>query len=471
MMREVPVQRNNEVRLLPVVFICRRGQSPQVFKAAVEFVWLESNKISSSTLRIEIAAVTRLLNFVSAYFYMYPFRKEHFEDFVTHFVSTRVTGTLDEDMRCRYGSLNWRKVVPQTARMELLYILKFMDFCAERSGEFSVSGLFRVKLDKTTFAKQKEMKDESANDFLAHLIGSREYWKKIRGEEETRLPDITPKVLKKPKSYARTPSVAEVVAIIRATPNPVYKAIFILAAFGGLRISEIVNLWVCDVMPGDYYSKFFSDPLAEGIGECMVLRCHPVHSTYCGKINEFGISRAEFLRTLFDLKPRPLLSSQDRLYAGWKGTISTGAGLVHPVFWTDPEAPQLFHDCYQSILKVNRHIEADKRHPYLFINIADRSIRSLGLPTTIESAQRAFHRSCARTDLTYGLEGLTIHGLRHFYKWYATDQLKIKPHHVQIMMGHESVRSQDDYGVRVSEIGERVLEARRTLQGSAAHDL
>ncbi len=433
---------------------------------------MESNKRSSSTVRIQIGAVARFLNFVSAYFCMYPFRSEHFEDFLTHFVSTRITGTLDDDKRCRYGSLNWNKVVPQTARMELLYILKFMDFCAERSGEFRISDRFRVKLDASSFEKQKAMKDESERDFLVHLQGSREYWKRIRGEEESRLPDITPRVLKKPKSYSRTPSIAEVSAIIGATPNPIYKGIFILGAFGGLRISEIVNLWACDVLPGDYYPKFFSDSLAEGFGECMVLRCHPIYSKYCGNFSGPETTRQEFLKTSFDLQPRSLLSSQDRLYAGWKGTISTSSHLsAHPVFWLDPKASELFHDCYDRILKYIRYTEADIRHPYLFINIADRSGRSIGNPTTIESAQRAFHRACTRAGLPYGEKGLTIHGLRHFYKWYATDLLKIEPHHVQIMMGHESVRSQDEYGVRVSEIGEHVSEARKTMTGSALHDV
>ncbi len=469
-LKEVPIQRNGEVRLLPIILLCRDGSTPQVLKEAIDYTWQLSNQTSTATLRKRLASLTQLMNFIGSYFSQYSSCDEHFEDFILHFVGTRITGTLDEENRCRYGNLNWNHVTPNTARMDLVYVLSFFDYCAERTGELSVLDNIRIVTKGAAFTKLLEAEEQKGRDFLIHLQNSRDFWRRLRGEEKTKLPPIAPRVMNKPKTFKLTPSAEEVNKIIGATSNPVYKAIFILAAFGGMRISEILNLWVCDVLDGNEYLHFFSEPVGDPNRDCLVLRCHPVHSEYCGKLNDFRQKRADFLSSIFDLVPRQKLSSQDRLYSGWKGTISTGDGGVHPVYWIDPNAAHVFRDCYGAILKYQQKLKAKVRHPYLFINIADRSGKYNGQPTTISGVQNAFEAACKRCGLQSRRNRLSIHSLRHFYKWYAAEVLKLEPHLIQVMLGHLSIYSQEEYGHRMSEIGEVLSNGIQNIKGSVLVD-
>ena len=53
-----------------------------------------------------------------------------------------------------------------------------------------------------------------------------------------------------------------------------------------------------------------------------------------------------------------------------------------------------------------------------------------------------------------------IHGLRHYYKW-SLEQLGIKPSDIQIMMGHRSILSQEDYGRRAAAAATALAAARK----------
>ncbi|MEQ8322015.1 MAG: tyrosine-type recombinase/integrase [Rhodospirillales bacterium] len=474
MLKEIPIERDRAVRTLPVIYLCSESGFPQILKEGVEFAWREVGRVSSQTLRKEMTSIRNLLSFMGAYFRLYASADENIEDFILHLISTRITGTLDNENRCRYEHLYWESVSPQTARMDLVYILKFIDFCArrnnrrdggERSDEMGVSEQIRILVRDSPFKKLRTVKEEKGRDFLAHLRGSREYWKNLRGEEKTKLPEIASRAMKKPKTFKGTPSEEDVFQVIGATKNPVYKGIFLLAAFGGLRVSEILNIWICDVLPSEFQTKFFSEAQSEPNGDLLVLRCHPIHSKYCGPINDSSQTREAYLRTRYDLKPRPLLASQDRLFAGWKGTIVSGEKSTHPVFWTNSHAARAFEECFQQILKFNRTLGSENHHPYLFINVGDRSGNFLGEPTTISAVQEAFKDAVDRSGLSNRGGQLSVHNFRHFYKRYSAKQLQVKPHHIQIMLGHESVHSQDDYGHQFSEVGEAINSGRKVMQG------
>lgn len=462
-LKEVPVARQRELRVIPIVWLCSEDAKPQILKEVFDFAWMESSRVSSVTLRKEISAISRFMNFVGAYISQSAFDEEQIEDFILHFIATRITGTVDDENRCRYGSLNWQKVAPQTAQIDLVYILKFFDFCAKRSGEIRVSEKIRLRVKEKPFKKLREIEEKNGRDFLAHLQSARSYWRKLRGEEKTKLPEISSRVDRKPKTYKATPSVEEVSQVIGSTMNPVYKAIFILAAFGGLRISEILNIWSCDVLPGEYRPYFFRDDVQQQGDGCLVLRCHPVHAKYCGEINSFARTRQEFLKAEYGLLPRAKLSSSDHLYAGWKGTIASGEGGTHPVFWISASAADMFEKCCASILRLIRQTEADIRHPYLFINIADRSGKYIGEPVTISGAQKVFAASCMKCGLSDLRKSLSIHSFRHFYKWFAASELSVEPHHIQVMLGHMSMRSQDVYGFRMDEINKEIAAGKRNL--------
>jgi hypothetical protein len=116
-----------------------------------------------------------------------------------------------------------------------------------------------------------------------------------------------------------------------------FRSLWLMAAFGGPRISEQLNFWQADVLPPSSYPDLFggTQPFTQPV---LVVRAHPEHSTYCGVLGDLRETRKVHLMRLYGRRPRSSLPTKDPDYAGWKGTLATGAGLTHPVFWIDQKA-------------------------------------------------------------------------------------------------------------------------------------
>ncbi|MFB2606142.1 hypothetical protein ACE04B_29945, partial [Rhizobium phaseoli] len=175
----------------------------------------------------------------------------------------------------------WDNVVYEVAVQEFRVIRELAQFCRKLPGCESPLALALSGNSKIfDFALPARRQDE----FFTHLRVQRDRWKKLVG-----LNPVFPKDLKRSagstprrsQPHERTPHPDEVRAQIDAETNPMYKAFWLLIYGTGMRISEGLNLWTCDVLPGSY-----SMPMCgyRTNGEPLVILAHPVDSTYTGSI-------------------------------------------------------------------------------------------------------------------------------------------------------------------------------------------
>ncbi|MFC7688700.1 hypothetical protein ACFQY5_02695 [Paeniroseomonas aquatica] len=151
-----------------------------------------------------------------------------------------------------------------------------------------------------------------------------------------------------------------------------------VGAFGGIRISEQLNTWQIDVLPGSYRKLAFD--YDEG-AEILFLRADPVHSRYVGDLGKQGDTRKQYLHKQYNLLPRNALGRRDPLYAGWKGTLSINSDFrISEVFWIDRQAAALFAECAREIREFHRLHKSSERHPYLYVNMADPTLEYRGAP-------------------------------------------------------------------------------------------
>lgn len=450
----LPLLRSRSTALMPVLFVRKSTGSVGCCREALEFAYASSRVHSPGKVHADIKTLAKLFMFVDAVTAGDEADEKDLEHIVYQYLSCRLVGSLDESQRCKLGGLNWSAVRYATVLQEFRAIVRFFDFCAYHYGFVELVQHYQITSGSNSFRQLHATLAAKKADFFSHLHASRLYWQNKRGSTKKQMPRLVSIPSQRQKEFRQFPDIEEVVGIVNATSNVVYKSIFILAAFGGLRVSEIVNLWSIDVLPGSLRPYFFEEITDFIDAECLVLRCDPVHSTYCGEISDSSRTRLQFLRSEFGLLPRPMLDSTDRLYAGWKGTRFSGAGHLHPVFWIEKSAARLFESTCERIKSQISYMGSNRSHPFLYVNLSDRSQRYLGHPTTIKQVQKALVRSCRRCGIDPRRRGANIHGLRHFYKWFAREQLNVPEEHIQVMMGHSSIHSQDDYGRNASSLYE-----------------
>jgi integrase len=93
---------------------------------------------------------------------------------------------------------------------------------------------------------------------------------------------------------------------------------------------------------------------------------------------------------------------------------------------------------------------AKSSHPYLFVNAVNRNY--LGEPLQISNVEKAFGRACVRAGIEPYSPGASLHGMRHYYKWYARNVLGLPEDIVQLMLRHKSIESQREYGKNPTDI-------------------
>lgn len=411
----LPITRQHATVQMPVLF-CRDTVGECVFsRESLAWAYAQLSAYSSGKILSNIRAVSKFTDFYMATSADVGMSIDDLEYLVYAFVSTRLTGTLDSDGKSRIEGLAWKPAQFSTVQQEFISIVKYMDFCSTHFGQVIIADAFRSSPKKSFFQRLYEVRQQKNRDMLVHLNAARDYWKEMAGVGRYQLPSVAYEPPGRSVEVRNFPTVDEVKLIIKNTDNVVYKAIFIAAAFGGLRISEILNTWSVDVLPGEYRAHFFSEPQREFNDTVLYLRADPIHSTYCGEISDDSRTRAQYLEAEFGVRPRPTLHKTDPLYAGWKGTMYTGARLTHQVFFIDPEAARLFEDCVHEVQDFLRIIKTGERHPYLFVITSDPSRRHIGEPVKIRNVEQAFERACRRVGITPHKFGRNIHGLRHYY--------------------------------------------------------
>ncbi|MBU3891006.1 hypothetical protein [Methylosinus sp. KRF6] len=198
--------------------------------------------------------------------------------------------------------------------------------------------------------------------------------------------------------------------------NMTAKLASMLCAFGGLRRSEPLHIWVDDVQWVD--------------GRAVVFLHDPNATT---KFNSAKMTRAEFLRDHCGLDSRDKMAGQ--LHAGWKG-IKCNKDLWAPVFFLPFEGlNEWFWETYQTYMRfvrprlMRKRIERGfKDHPFLLVSSGDShqgdDEQPIGSPYSHGAHGKAWEQAINRLAAIYPEDetlivrkalGTTLHGLRHLY--------------------------------------------------------
>ncbi|WP_311031505.1 hypothetical protein [Mesorhizobium koreense] len=349
----------------------------------------------------------------------------------------------------------WRRVSLAAAHFDFTAIREFGIFCAKRGKNlpwmgfgFGKAGLFNQRNRRIL---------RSRETLLDHLLPYRDAFL-----------DLVDDRVQFPRSLARSASYSTpykpdlltrdwIARLIRYEPNLTYKALWILLAFGGCRLSEALNIWATDVRSG-YESTAFG--CYDMTGMPFVLLAHPSRSRFIDspRINlNIAITREEYLLSRYGSAARNLLPKSDKMRAGWKG-VQPANGLLDLawIYWIDPAMSVAFGELAGELRWFRQRSGAVDRSPYLFVNTA--SMQYLGNPTRIASVEQALKRA---SDRIGGLESgrtPTPHWLRYFYKNTARAELKLGPQQIQLMMHHASIESQEDYTKVIAGIRDAMQE-------------
>lgn len=344
---------------------------------------------------------------------------------------------------------HWKPVRWGWVQTEFRDLLAFADFCRDFTGKASVMGAaFRSSSNIWTTVKRSSAPD----DFLKHLEADRERWHMVLGEDLVVAP---PSALRRIAAHSNVPkngntttlSCEEVDAIIDRERNFMLKALWMLLAYVGPRVSEGLNMWFCDFLSPSDARKLFRTDL---VGPVAIF-ADPRKSEYVGHFDSrrASQSRADYLAER-GLKPRPDVEGD--LRAGWKGMTTFNAEwLVSHGTWTCRNRAAEFAGLLDEIRALHADIGPDKSsHPYLFVNAANREF--LGEPLQISNVEKAFARACVRAGVQPYSPGASLHGMRHYYKWYARNVLGLPEDIVQLMLRHKSIESQREYGKNPTDI-------------------
>lgn len=195
------------------------------------------------------------------------------------------------------------------------------------------------------------------------------------------------------------------------------KMIFMLQAFGGLRVSEPLHLWFNDIWIGNL----------SGEERCIPHLRHPSQAPTA--ILGVPGTRATFLASK-GLSPRHHNSASSSFHAGWKN-LATEESATTRVCFIHPTIEELFIQYFKYYLQYRRDVlsirikRGEIDHPWLFVSLGEDRCRGrscTGNPYSINAFRRALTRAFNRVELKTGelvprgkQFGNVPHGLRHAY--------------------------------------------------------
>ena len=436
---------NGVTYALPIIFY-HSDRAVLISREALRWSHSLLSKYSLSKIQAYSKALCRMVNFQRVWKPALAITKDNIDYLIYAFLNTRQHGTINETGECRFGGLFWQPASETTLKSDFSAIKSYFEFCGRELGYISLSKHKYVTSPNSNWHKRlSSLQNTSSRDFFAHLSSAREYWKEIYGATDLQLPPVI-QARKHKAKYRHFPAEQEIWELIFAEKNPAFRALWTAAAFGGIRISEQLNAWQIDIRPARYRGYFFGhfDQTNVG-GDILYLRADPLHSRYSEELGKNGLTRTQFLHQKYNLLPRASLRSNHPLYSGWKGTLPIGDYLTSEVFWTHPKAASLFEVCAQEIREFHVQANTAAHHPWFFVNLFSKGA-SFGQPIKLSRVEAAMEAAWQRIGQRPYRFGRNIHGLRHFYKWRAENDLEISPQHIQLMLGHSQISSQDKYG-------------------------
>ncbi|WP_412479659.1 tyrosine-type recombinase/integrase [Azonexus sp. IMCC34839] len=365
---------------------------------------------------------------------------------VSGFLRKRRLGTNE-------GNLGWPPVKRRTVERDRSNLRIFSEFCAQQFGHFplvSFGSNCPFPKDGLTYREVMGSLRKRNNMLLGHLFSGRPNANIMAAV------GIKESIVRRRSNGKTFLSDSMIEDLILATPSVVQRMVFIQAAYGGPRLSEILNMWRCDVVPGRYRPTLFPDDVASDAP--LIILAHPSQSRYIGTTRPGNADRLQHLKQTYRLTPRNMMDVAS-LKSGWKGMLFDNDDLlISQVFWSHRGWAEMYYQLFLQLRDevlplVPGHIR--NSHPYLILNDSP-SKDEFGRPMKISNIRKAFSRACQRigieTDRFY--EG--IHGLRHSYKA-RLRKMGLTPEEIRKAMHHISIDSQQQYGQSSADLNKRLL--------------
>ena len=388
---------------------------------------------------------------------------------VAGFLLARRNGTIDCEGRDASG-LHWHPVRRDTVAKDRAFLSEYADFCLTNLSvqPFGDGVLAYPSEGSDAYVRslrrlQRNRCAKKNTDLLHHIAHARKP-KAVFGIDISERTTAV-RAGSRTKTFLPPDVVNEA---IDSTKSIVQRMTLILDFFGGPRLSEILHLWRCDVLPGRLRKSLFLDDLPSELP--LVVLAHPSQSTYTGEPSSSGEDRLQHLQRKFGLRPRTLLDPDPR-WLGWKGMQFDEQGrLISQVFWSDHDRAVEFFHLYARLRSeiypmVGQEVLAS--HPYFMINDCPHQ-PEFGLPMKLSNARKIFFRACRRIGVSPLLYHTGSHGGRHFYK-HSLKRLGLDKEDVRKCMHHLSAESQEDYGRSLIFLRKNLEEAmaRRSSNGKS----
>lgn len=335
----------------------------------------------------------------------------------------------------RFGcpSLGWRARKGNTVADEVRYVSGFSLFCAENFGHACVNPreeqFLQAFADVNPLRQAARGHARKAYDLLYHLYPST---KEARGTGKSWR--FTPEANGRPVGQISVKHfpVDRVLDFIVQTPSLRDRLCWLLMFFGGLRISELLHIYMTDITlsPDETARVVLSDP-----------RDATYDWTGTDGKRKRG-SRSQFLSERYSMSSRNLLGETHPLRAGWKSMLyDDRTQMEAEVYWIDNCIGKIFWKMHCEYMRSLRFHVPD-RHPFYFVNISGADF---GAPLKLSNLEKRFARGAGRVGLRTSLEGVNPQGARHFYGYYCANFLRLPKERVQRMLHHKSALSTEVY--------------------------
>lgn len=408
-----------DAKTLPVLVEIDDPESPQVnFTVAKYARYLQrEGTYSYETIRKYVGAVGKLKDYYALVRGGEAIRPEDIggllEDFLFAYDQGSVLGwssaSKSEFMLCRAAVLGYMKfVMSQNERLWPARESRFLDSCL-----ISWTTLGHAKHSLLFHTKKRLRKKTGGRKRNAH--GLRQY-KPF------------------PAKYLD--------ALLQETANPRDKLLFAILAFGGRRVSEVLNAYMQDV--------FVKDETLH------VTLAHPTASkvewrALTGDLRDG--SRQDYLRDQFGLLPRTGHGAL-RSALGWKGMKHDDNDTLSSETYFVRDAEKVLVPLYREYLHAVRQRVPRRAHPYFWVN-------EDGQPLAKKAVEKQFLLARRRVEKRMGtsLKGYALHSLRHYYGFFCVSILHLDLLMLQKCMGHTSITSTAIYAHVAPEIVRDYLEA------------
>jgi len=446
---EVIIDNTGNVFSLPVV-VTDEGILKSYLEYLVTFRWRSQSWISRSVFAVQL-----LIEFVNANKYVYSNSRDLFREFS----NCLYTGTIGKDARDP-SDLFWTGRRHDDAKALIAFITHYTDWISELKSDLNLqvnpyrsASPLEQKLNWAAFHQKKN------KCFLGYLWRNGNQRKEATQVRTVRGP-LGPKissVFNPVKAFPR----GEIFNLInngfvlpgRENEKELHRRlnlrdvlITMLMHFGGLRISEAIQLYIEDIAI-----------INEKHIQRVVKVYHPALGTSPTSVTQ---TRRAFLDIEYGLKPRYEYPVSNRQFAGWKSPLLTNSKHnFFTVVFFPKKAEELFFELWKLYLKYQRiPARKENEHPYAFTG-------RTGAPQSIKAYGASRKRAVRRIGLNYSKEDCTTaHSDRHAYGRNLAE-CEVRPLIIKTALHHKSIDSQSVYTQPDD------LELRRALENAETNAL